>query len=86
MVTIVIPPKNPQGASEFLSPIIQFHSTIYMSAHIHSPKNKKCEFDSHKKLVVDIRSAVAEHKKTQHTVDAFMIGVFLVFVTYAMLR
>jgi hypothetical protein len=57
-----------------------------MSLHKHSSKNKKCEFESHKKLVVDIKTAVAEHKKTQHTVDAFMIGVILVFVTYAMLR
>ena len=47
---------------------------------------KKCEFESHKKLVTDIRCAVAEHKKTQHTVDAFLIGVILVFVTYTMLR
>jgi hypothetical protein len=57
-----------------------------MSLHIHTPKDKKCEFESHKKLVTDIRCAVAEHRKAQHTVDAFMIGVILVFVTYTMLR
>ena len=57
-----------------------------MSPHIHSPKPKKCEFDSHKKLVVDIRTAVAEQKKTQHTVDVFMIGAILVFLTYTVLR
>jgi len=56
-----------------------------MSLNIHSPKKRKCEFDSHKKLVVDIRSAVAEHKKTQYTIDAFMVVVILVFVTYTML-
>ncbi len=57
-----------------------------MSLHIHSSKDKKCEFDSHKKLVVDIRCAVAEQKKTQHMVDIFLIGIFLVFVMYTVIR
>jgi hypothetical protein len=57
-----------------------------MSLHIHSPKDKKCEFDSHKKLVVDIRCAVADHKKTQHLADIFMIGMFLVFIMYAVVK
>ena len=57
-----------------------------MKLHIHSPKDKKCEFEAHKKLVTDIRCAVAEHKKVQHNVDAFLIGVILVFVTYTVLR
>ncbi len=57
-----------------------------MTVHIHSPRDKKCEFESHKKLVSDIRRAFAEHKKTQHTVDTFLIGVILVFVAYTMLR
>jgi hypothetical protein len=57
-----------------------------MSLHIHSSKNKKCEFDSHKKLVTDIRCAVEDHKKTQHLVDMFMIGMFLVFVMYTVIK
>jgi hypothetical protein len=57
-----------------------------MTLHIHSPKDKKSEFEAYKKLVTDIRCAVAEHKKVQHNVDAFLIGVILVFVTYTMLR
>lgn len=57
-----------------------------MSLHIHSPKNKKCEFESHKKLVTDIRCAVADQKKTQHLVDIFMIGMFLVFVMYTVVK
>ena len=57
-----------------------------MSLHIHSQKDKKCEFDSHKKLVVDIRCAVADQKKTQHLVDMFMVGMFLVFFMYVLVK
>lgn len=56
-----------------------------MSLHIHnSSKNEENEFDSHKKLVVDIKSAVADHKKTQYILDAFFIGIFLIFIAYTM--
>ena len=57
-----------------------------MPIHKHSSKDKKCEFDSHKKLVVDIRCAVADQKKTQHLVDMFMIGMFLVFLMYTVVK
>ena len=59
---------------------------IIMSLHIHTPKNKKDEFDSHKKLVVDIRTAVAEQKRHQHIVDIFMIGMFIVFLMYTVVK
>jgi hypothetical protein len=57
-----------------------------MSLHIHSSNDKKCEFDSHKKLVLDIRCAVADQKRTQHLVDIFMIGMFLVFLMYIVVK
>ena len=44
------------------------------------------EFDSHKKLVGDIRTAVSDHKKTQHLVDIFMIGMFLVVLMYTVVK
>lgn len=56
-----------------------------MHLHIHIPKDHKEEFESHKKLVGDIRGAVAEHKKTQHIIDSFLVCMLLIFLMYVLL-
>lgn len=53
-----------------------------MHFHIHIPTDTKKEFESHKKLVGDIRHAVAEQKRVQHFVDFLIIGMFLAFLMY----
>ena len=53
-----------------------------MHLNIHIPRNTKEEFDSHKKLVSDIRHAVAEQKRVQHVADFFIVVMFLVFLVY----
>lgn len=56
-----------------------------MRLHIHIPRDHKEEFESHKKLVGDIRGAVAEHKKTQHIIDSFLVCMLLIFLMYVLL-
>ena len=53
-----------------------------MHLHIHTPTDTQVEFDSHHKIVQDIRTAVADHKKVQHIIDFFIVGMFLAFLMY----
>lgn len=53
-----------------------------MHFHIHIPTDTKAELESHKKLVGDIRVAVAEQKRVQSFIDFFVVGMFLAFLMY----
>ncbi len=54
-----------------------------MHLHIHIPTDTKAELESHKKLVCDIRHAVAEQKRVQCFIDFFVIVMFLAFLMYS---
>lgn len=67
----------------FILQILTFIVNLSMHLHIHIPTDTKAELESHKKLVCDIRHAVAEQKRVQCFIDFFVIVMFLAFLMYS---
>lgn len=80
--TMILPVNSVIEETQF---IFYFSFVVKLYMHLHIPMtttSASMEFESHKKIVRDIRSAVEEQKQVQKLIDLFMIGLFIAFLMY----